>query len=88
MFQRITFKESIFEEVNQGTKCALGSEKYINRRTRFCSKRIFCIWDLAAWPPSSQAIGCQYSPEASAARFRRLPLLDKSAENYALGSVK
>ena len=42
------FKGRIFEEVNKGTACALGSEKYINRRTRFCSRRIFCKWDLAA----------------------------------------
>ena len=42
------FKGRIFEEVNKGTACALGSEKYINRTTRFCSTRIFCNWDLAA----------------------------------------
>ena len=36
------FKGRIFEELNKGTACALGSEKYINRRTRFCSTRIFC----------------------------------------------
>ena len=42
------FKGRIFEEVNKGTACALGSEKYINRRTHFCSTRIFCKWDLAA----------------------------------------
>ena len=42
------FKGRIFEEVNKGTACALGSEKYINRRTRFCRTRIFCKWDLAA----------------------------------------
>ena len=49
LFQRITYlKEGFFEEVNKGTACALGSEKYINRRTRFCRTRIFCKWDLAA----------------------------------------
>ena len=42
------FMERIFEEVNKGTACALGSEKYINQRTRFCSTRILCKWDLAA----------------------------------------
>ena len=42
------FKGGIFEEVNKGTTCALGSEKYINRRTRFCSSRVFCRWDLTA----------------------------------------
>ena len=42
------FKGRIFEEVNKGASCALGSEKYISRRTRFCSTRIFCKWDLAA----------------------------------------
>ena len=36
------FKGGIFDEVNEGTACALGSEKYINRRARFCSTRIFC----------------------------------------------
>ena len=41
------FKERIFEEVNKGTACALVSEKYINRMTRFCNTRIFCKWDLA-----------------------------------------
>ena len=45
-------KGGIFEEVNKGTACALGSEKYINRRTRFCNTMIFCRWDLA---PSPQA---------------------------------
>ena len=42
------FKKRIFKEVNKGTAYLLGSEKYINRRTRFCSTRIFCKWDLAA----------------------------------------
>ena len=47
------FKGSIFEEVNKGTACALGSEKYINRSTRFCSTKIFSKWDLAAWPQAA-----------------------------------
>ena len=42
------FKERSFGEVNKGTVCALGSEKYINQGTRFCSTWIFCKWDLAA----------------------------------------
>ena len=41
-------KGRIFEEINRGTACALGSEKYIKRRTLFCSTRIFCKWVLAA----------------------------------------
>ena len=35
----------MFEEINNGTACALGSE-YIKRRTRFCSTIIFCKWIL------------------------------------------
>ena len=42
------FKGRIFEEVNKDTASALGSEKYINRRTRFCNTRIFGKWDTAA----------------------------------------
>ena len=41
-------KGRMFEEINNDTACALGSEKYIKRRTRFCSTRIFCRWVLAA----------------------------------------
>ena len=35
------FKERIFEEVNKDTACALGSEKYINRRSVFESRGFF-----------------------------------------------
>ena len=35
------FKGRIFEEVNKGTTCALGSEIYINQRTHFCCIRSF-----------------------------------------------
>ena len=48
------FKGGIFEEVNKGTTCALDSEKYINRRTRFCSSRVFCRWDLTASPQAAK----------------------------------
>ena len=40
----------MFEEINNDPACALGSEKYIKRRTRFCRTRIFCKWVLAASP--------------------------------------
>ena len=34
-------KGRIFEEINKGTAWVLGSEKYIKRRTRFCSTRVW-----------------------------------------------
>ena len=36
------------EEINNDLACALSSEKYIKRKTRFCSTRTFCKWVLAA----------------------------------------
>ena len=48
------FQGMFLEEVNKGTACALGSEKYFNRRTRFCGTRIFCRWHLAAWPQAAK----------------------------------
>ena len=47
-------KGRIFEEINKGTAWALGSEKYIKRRTRFWSTRIFLKWVLAAWPQAAK----------------------------------
>ena len=41
-------KGRMIEEINNDTTCALGSEKYIKRRTPFCSTRMFCKWILAA----------------------------------------
>ena len=35
------WKSRMFEEINNYTACALGSEKYIKRRPRFSSTRIF-----------------------------------------------
>ena len=35
------WKGRMFEEINNHTACALGSEKYIKWRTRFCRTRIF-----------------------------------------------
>ena len=43
------FKGRIFEEVNKGTTCALGSEIYINQRTHFCCIRIFIILFAHDW---------------------------------------
>ena len=48
------FKGKIFEEMNKGTACALGSQKYINRRARFCSTKSFCRWDLAVWTQAAK----------------------------------
>ena len=48
-------KGRMFEEINNDTACVLvGSEKYIKRRTRFCSTRIFCkwFWQLDPKPPT------------------------------------
>ena len=36
-------KGRIFEEINKGTACALGSETCLKRRTHCCSSRIFCL---------------------------------------------
>ena len=44
----------IFEVINKDTACALGSKKYIKRRTRFCSTRSFSRWVLAAWPQAAK----------------------------------
>ena len=41
------WKGRMFEEINNDTACALGSEKYIKWRTRFCSTIFFCKWVLA-----------------------------------------
>ena len=38
----------MFDEINNDPACALGSEKYSKRRTRFCRTRIFCKLVLAA----------------------------------------
>ena len=35
------WKDRMFEEINNYTACALGSENYIKWRTRFCSSIIF-----------------------------------------------
>ena len=51
--------ERIFEVINRDTACALGSEKYIKRRTRLCSTRSFCRWVLAAWPQATKYKTCK-----------------------------
>ena len=48
------WKGRIFEEINNYTAYALGSEKYIKWRTRFCSTRMFCKWVLVGWPQAAK----------------------------------
>ena len=44
----------MFEEINNYTACALGSQKYIKRRTRFSRTRIFVngFWQVDPKPPN------------------------------------
>ena len=48
------WKSRMFEEINNYTTCALGSEKYIKRRPRFNSTRIFVngFWQFDPKPPN------------------------------------
>ena len=48
------WKSRMFEEINNYTACALGSEKYIKRRPRFSSTRIFVngFWQFDPKPPN------------------------------------
>ena len=43
----------MFDEINSYTACALGSEKYVKRRSRFCSTRFFVngFWQVDPKPP-------------------------------------
>ena len=44
----------MFEEINSYTARALGSEKYVKRRSRFCSTRFFAngFWQVDPKPPN------------------------------------